>query len=148
MQRLTSITEQLKTRECKTVIAVLQSVAKGAQDVGVDRTTVLSLMRRWRQIDINITEAANEAKDNVKFLGTLDKFIDPLYHGTPDSILDTLPALMNAVKMIHTISRYYNTTERMTNLFMKITNQMIVNCRKTIEAVTQPRTQATSHTSD
>ena len=44
------------------------------------------------------------------------------------AIIDTLPALMNSIKMIHTIARYYNTTERMTNLFVKITNQMINNC--------------------
>ena len=36
---------------------------------------------------------------------------------------------MNSVKMIHTIARYYNTSERMTHLFMKITNQMIKNCK-------------------
>ncbi|CAK0855452.1 unnamed protein product [Prorocentrum cordatum] len=39
---------------------------------------------------------------------------------------------MNAVKMIHTIARYYNTTERMTNLFAKITNQMITNCKECV----------------
>ena len=77
-------------------------------------------LRRWRQIDINITEAANEAKDNVKYLTTLDKFLEPLYTGTPNTIIDTLPALLNSVKMIHTIARYYNTTERMSNLFMKV----------------------------
>ena len=77
-------------------------------------------LRRWRQIDINITEAANEAKDNVKYLTTLDKFPEPLYTGTPNTIIDTLPALLNSVKMIHTIARYYNTTERMSNLFMKV----------------------------
>ena len=44
----------------------------------------------------------------------------------------TLPALMNSVKMIHTIARYYNTTERMTTLFTKITNQMILNCKESI----------------
>ena len=36
---------------------------------------------------------------------------------------------MNSIKMIHTIARYYNTTERMTGLFVKITNQMITNCK-------------------
>merc|ERR1719271_2212877 len=39
---------------------------------------------------------------------------------------------MNSIKMIHTIARYYNTTTCMTNLFVKITNQMIKNCRKHI----------------
>jgi len=65
----------------------------------------------------------------VKYLQTLEKFIDPLYNGDPDTITETLPALMNSIKMIHTIARYYNTNERMTNLFIKITNQMITRCK-------------------
>ncbi len=39
---------------------------------------------------------------------------------TPEQIKDTLPALMNSIKMIHTIARYYNTNDRMTGLFIKI----------------------------
>ena len=130
MQRLTSITEQLKTKDCKTVIGVLSSLTKNPQDA--NRQKVFSLLRRWKQIDINITEAANEAKDNVKYLFTLEKFLEPLYSGSPGSIVDTLPALMNSIKMIHTIARYYNTTERMTLLFVKITNQMIANCKASL----------------
>lgn len=57
------------------------------------------------QIDVNVTEAANEAKDNVKFLFTLERFIEPLYSGIATTIIDTLPALMNSIKMIHTIAR-------------------------------------------
>ena len=89
----------------------------------------MSLLRRWKQIDVNITESANEAKDNVKYLYTLERFIDPLYTGNSETITDTLPALMNSIKMIHTIARYYNTSERMTSLFAKITEQMIANCK-------------------
>ena len=130
MQRLTSVTEQLKTKECKMVLNVLSSLTKNPQDSHYQ--TVFALLRRWKQIDINITEAANEAKDNVKYLFTLEKFIEPLYSGKPAAIVDTLPALMNSIKMIHTIARYYNTTERMTTLFVKITNQMIVSVKQCI----------------
>ena len=40
---------------------------------------------------------------------------------------------MNAVRMIHQISQYYNSSERMTSLFLKITNQMINTCKKYIK---------------
>ena len=35
--------------------------------------------------------------------------------------------------MIHSISQYYNSSERMTSLFLKITNQMINTCKKYIK---------------
>ncbi|RHY51106.1 hypothetical protein DYB38_003376 [Aphanomyces astaci] len=137
LQRLTGITEQLKTKECKMVIGALTIVTK-QHDVGLDKQSVFALLRQWKQIDINITEATNEAKDNVKYLATLEKFIEPLYIGTPGAVIDALPALMNAVKMIHTIARYYNTTERMTKLFMKVTNQMIALCKASINGTHPP----------
>ena len=125
MQRLTSIIEQLKTKSCQSVILVLNAVAKSpSPPPGVDRSMVDQLMRIWRSIDVSFTEAANEAKDNVKYLMTLEKFIGPLQHGTPATVIDALPALLNSIKMIQAVARYYNTTERMTNLFMKITNQV------------------------
>jgi dynein heavy chain len=130
MSRLTSITEQIKAKEVKNVLNVLTIWTRAQQDTGKQKLFVL--LRRWKQIDINITEAANEAKDNVKYLFTLEKFLEPLYSGDPTTIVDTLPALMNSIKMIHTIARYYNTSQRMTTLFMKITNQMISNCRNYI----------------
>ena len=112
MAKFNAITEQLRGRECKIVLGVL----------GAAKSRVL---KRWKLLDNSITDANNEAKDNVKYLLTLDKFIEPLYTGTPTTIIDTLPALLNNIKMMHTIARYYNTTERMTTLFRKITDQMI-----------------------
>ncbi|CAE8591739.1 unnamed protein product, partial [Polarella glacialis] len=133
LQKITSITEQLRTKERKMVFGLLRAITRVTQDVAPkSRQTVFNTLRRWKQIDIAITEAFNEAKDNVKYLTTLEKFVEPLYVSSPATIVDTLPALMNAVKMIHTIARYYNTTERMTNLFTKITNQMITNCKECV----------------
>ena len=107
MQRITSITERLKSKECKTVFGVLHAVTRISEH-NKTRQTVFNVLRRWKRIDVSITESFNEAKDNVKYLTTLEKFIEPLYTGTPQTIIDTLPALMNGIKMIHTIARFTN----------------------------------------
>ena len=131
MQRLASITEQLKNKSVSAVISLLSYVARPVAmvDPSIDSQRVASLLAQWREIDVQITEAANEAKDNVKYLSTLERFFDPLYGNDPGAITDTLPALVNAVRMIHTIAMYYGTTERVTKLLMKISNQMIACCK-------------------
>ena len=116
MAKFNSITEQLKSKECRLVLGVSQA-GRGKGH------------RNWKNVDMKVTDAANEAKDNVKYLTTLEKSLEPMYTGTPYQIIDSLPALLNNIKMMHTIARYYNTTERMTTLFVKVTNQIITNCK-------------------
>lgn len=77
--------------------------------LGVLLTAKHKSFKRWKVIDNAITDSLNEAKDNVKYLSTLDKYTDPLYNGTPSQIIDSLPALMNNVKMMLTIARNYST---------------------------------------
>jgi dynein heavy chain len=115
------------------VYDVLTATSQNSSDqLAKPDTKIYLATSKWRSLELRVTENLNEAKDNVKYLQTLEKFIDPLENGTPDSIKETLPALMNSIKMIHTIARYYNTNERMTGLFVKITNQMITNCKYNI----------------
>jgi dynein heavy chain len=116
MAQFNSLLAHARSKECKAVVGVLH-IAKS------------KLLKTWRELDSRITEGANEAKDNVKFLHTLEKYCDPLYQSDPVSMVESLPGLINAIRMIHSYSRYYNTAERMTALFVKVTNQMITACK-------------------
>jgi len=133
MRKLTQVSEQLSSKTCRAVYDLLDQACDTMQDsLGVNYQKIYMATSNWRGIDNKITESLSEAKDNVKYLQTLEKYLEPLYVGNPETIKETLPALMNSIKMIHTIARYYNTTERMTGLFVKITNQMITNCKYNI----------------
>jgi dynein heavy chain, axonemal len=78
MGRLNSVSEQLRMRECKVVLGVLNAARSRS-------------LRQWKALENAVTDSANEAKDNVKYLVTLEKFIEPLYNGAPLVIIDSLP---------------------------------------------------------
>ncbi|GMI47335.1 hypothetical protein TrCOL_g3071 [Triparma columacea] len=65
-----------------------------------------------------------EAKDNVKFLTTLERHFKNVTDGSFAAILDTLPSMMNAIKMVWIISRHYNTDERMIALMERIAGKI------------------------
>ncbi len=80
MQRLISVTEQLKGKVVRNVLSLLNNVSRMTDpDPSIDMLRNHSLLAQWKEIDVQITEAANEAKDNVKYLSTLERFFEPLY---------------------------------------------------------------------
>lgn len=62
----------------------------------------------------------SEAKDNVKFLSTLERHFKHLVIGSLSSVEDSLMSLMNAIRMVWIISRHYNRDERMVPLMSRI----------------------------
>ena len=77
MQRLTSVTEQLRRKHVRTVASVLTVVTKGPPERVPP--SLFGALRRWKEVDLGVSEAANEAKDNVKYLGMIERFTAPLY---------------------------------------------------------------------
>lgn len=129
LQSLTMYSELMKPKGGSDYCRAKEEVSK----TGSDGSAIAnSLLQRCQELENNLTEKLNEAKDNVKYLATLEKFTTPLKEGTPEEIMETLPALMNAIKMIHTIARYFKTSQKLTSLFQRITNAMIANCKRKI----------------
>lgn len=94
-----SLVDQMKLSRCVNAIGVLRAAKSKVE-------------ARWRVVDHRITEESNEAKDNVKYLKTLDHLTEPLYDNDLDRMQESLGALINAVAMIHSVSRFYNTQVR------------------------------------
>ena len=82
MQRLTALAEQLQTEHCRGPAAILVAAARRSGVLaghGIDSRFVAELLRRWRATELQVHEASVEAKDNVRYLMTLDRFVEPLY---------------------------------------------------------------------
>lgn len=92
MANLNSITEQLKLKECKVVLGVCGHAKSSAYI-------------RWKALDVRVTDAANEAKDNVKYLATLEKSLEPMFGGRVEDITESLPSLVTNIKMMYSIAR-------------------------------------------
>uniref|UniRef100_A0A8C1K9Z1 Dynein, axonemal, heavy chain 5 like n=1 Tax=Cyprinus carpio TaxID=7962 RepID=A0A8C1K9Z1_CYPCA len=116
MITFSSLLDEIKDPYVKMVIGILNAA----------KSKTLS---KWRELDASITVVANEAKDNVKYLSTLDKFFELLEKSTPNTMLNQIPKLMNSIHMIQRVSQYYNTSEHMTSLFVKVTNQMVTTSK-------------------
>ncbi|KAM8826831.1 dynein axonemal heavy chain 5-like [Synchiropus picturatus] len=117
MARFNYLLEQLKGSDVKAVLGVLL-IAKS------------KVLKAWRELDSRLMDASNMATDNVKILNSLEKFWDPLYSCNPVTMVDAIPALINAIRTSHSISHHFNTSDNITSLFMvKVTNQMIIACK-------------------
>ena len=121
MQRLTKVNDFFKSPDYRTVSKYF------AEQKNKLSTKIQTLTNDMKQKKIEAHTAHSEARDNVKYLSTLEIYFEPLYNGTPDTIIDSLQSLMNSLKLISFTARYYDST-KMTNLFSKITSQMINNC--------------------
>jgi dynein heavy chain, axonemal len=108
---LSTLFEQLNLPHVKRIIALLERVSNPDESVC------------FREFDAQLKELTKlhiEAKDNVKFLSTLERHFKSISLGTLAEVRDTIPPMMNAIRMVWVISRHYNTDERMVPLMERI----------------------------
>ncbi|XP_044296574.1 dynein axonemal heavy chain 10 isoform X1 [Varanus komodoensis] len=118
---LSALTEQIKLPLFKKVLQVLDTA-----NIGIVENL---------QIVLNeLCKHHVEAVDNVRFLSTLERHLKNLTHGTSFSVvLDTVPSLMNALRMVWIISRHYNKDERMIPLMERIAWEISARVCKAVD---------------
>lgn len=87
------------------------------------------LVARWRRIENQLSAALNVARDNVRYVGSLFPYWDPLYRCSPERMHDYLKSLIVSLRSVYTTSRYYNTSDHMSSFLVKATNQLTTACK-------------------
>lgn len=122
MQRLTKVNDFFKSKDYRLLTKHFMEMKSKASP------KALSLYNEMKQKKIDAHTAQSSAKDNMRYLSTLEIYFEPLYSGNPKIIIDSLQSLMNSLKLISFTARYYDNT-KMTGLFSRITDQMILSCK-------------------
>ncbi|NXI51957.1 DYH10 protein, partial [Chloroceryle aenea] len=118
---LGALIEQTKLPEVQKVLEILQEAE--SENVG-DLQVVLSDLRKQHE----------EAVDSVKFLSTLEHHLKNLTYGAGfNVVLDTIPSLMNALRMVWIISQHYNKDEWMVPLMERIAWEISARVYKAVD---------------
>ncbi|NXE36473.1 DYH10 protein, partial [Ptilorrhoa leucosticta] len=121
---LSALSEQIKLPEVQKVLEILE---EAESEFTGDLQIVLSDLKKHHM----------EAQDNVKFLSTLERHLKTLSTGTgADVILNTIPSLLNALRMVWIMSRHYNKDERMVPLLERISWEISASVRKIVDLQT------------
>ena len=121
---LSGVFEQTKQEKAKQIVEMLAKIESPAASSFEDQ-------RR------DLAKYYNEAKDNVRFLSTLERHFKNICYGASFHIVaETIPSMMNSLRMIWIISRHYNKDERMVPLMERIAWEMSERVSKVINVKT------------
>ncbi|ESO91629.1 hypothetical protein LOTGIDRAFT_122204, partial [Lottia gigantea] len=114
---LSALSEQLKIPKVKQFLKIYSQVDSDFDDLISE-----------------LTKYDTEAKDNVRFLSTLERHFKNIAHGaTFQVVIETIPSMMNALRMVWIISRHYNKDERMVPLMERIAWELAERVAKVID---------------
>ncbi|KAL6445588.1 hypothetical protein ACFW04_000847 [Cataglyphis niger] len=91
-------------------------------------------VRQFVMLKDEIEHDSVEAKSNIEFLSILEDTSAELKTcTTPVCVAQYLPKMMHLFRTIWLNSPYYNTRERISNLFSALSNQIIIMCKNFID---------------
>ncbi|NXI79191.1 DYH10 protein, partial [Rhipidura dahli] len=129
---LSALTEQIKLPEVQKILKILQ---EAEPEFTGDLQMILSDLKKHHM----------EAQDNVKFLSTLERHLKNLSTGTGDDVIsNTIPSLLNALRMVWIMSRHYNKDERMVPLLQRISWEISARVRRVVDLQTLFREDITA----
>lgn len=108
---LSDLMEQIKGDHVNVVLEVLRR----------SQSFVLSKLEERIRI---VTKLAVEASDNANFLGTLERHIRTVQDSQLPAAIDSIPSLVDGMKMVWIVSRHYNRDERMFPLMQMVAKQI------------------------
>jgi len=81
-----------------------------------------SYLPGFKDLEKKIKAGHEEANDNLQFLNTLADPCRKIENAEPKDIPKILPEVLNCVRLIWELSKFYNSPERMKGLLTKISN--------------------------
>ncbi|KAJ7570946.1 hypothetical protein O6H91_01G141400 [Diphasiastrum complanatum] len=115
---LSRLYEQLNFYTAKKVLAVMEAGSTNLDLLGSFKTRFAELAKMFR-----------EAKDNVKFLTTMERHFKTIKVGPLPRVLEIISPMMNALRMVWIISRYYSDDAHMASLMERIACQIVEKVR-------------------
>lgn len=116
---LSGVTAQLATPALRTVLACLEEA--GSAYLGPFTTLAHT-----------IEDGFNEASDLLKFLSIIKPSCEALAAAAPRAIPALLPDLLNRIRVISAISRFYCTEARITSLMRRVSNEILRRCAEAV----------------
>jgi len=81
-----------------------------------------------------LEEACTKARDIVKFLSVLERCCEAMYQGTPKDVIDGMGGILQTLSTARFLTQHFGNNSSLTQLFVSISNQLILNCRKYISS--------------
>eukprot|EP00756_Hemistasia_phaeocysticola_P025139 Hpha_TRINITY_DN15989_c0_g2::TRINITY_DN15989_c0_g2_i1::g.72379::m.72379/K10408/DNAH; dynein heavy chain, axonemal len=128
-QDLNNILQQLERQDVKQIVEILR-LAKSVY------------LEPFEKLAGLIREGTQEAKDNLRYLRTLQDPCMALREARAKDIPNLLQPILETIQMIFLTSECYNTPERLVGILKKVSNEIIARCRAEIdlEAIFQSHT--------